>query len=84
VPYALAYLLATVTELVAPRSNFNRFSVVQTCVEHTFVHHKAARELGYAPIVSREQAFARSLAWLRATGCNLTPGRGSGKNTEVL
>ena len=67
IPYALAYLLASVAELVAPRSNFNRFAVVQTCVDHSFVDHKAARELGYAPIVSREQAFERSLAWLRAT-----------------
>jgi sterol-4alpha-carboxylate 3-dehydrogenase (decarboxylating) len=65
IPYSLAYLLASASELVAPRSNFNRFAVVQTCVDHTFVHHKAARELGYAPIVSREEAFARSLAWLR-------------------
>jgi sterol-4alpha-carboxylate 3-dehydrogenase (decarboxylating) len=64
-PYALAYLLASVAELVAPRSNFNRFAVVQTCVDHSFVDHKARRELGYAPLVSREQAFARCLAWLR-------------------
>jgi nucleoside-diphosphate-sugar epimerase len=66
IPYGLAYLLASISELVAPRSNFNRFAVVQTCVDHTFVHHKAARELGYAPIVSREEAFRRSLAWLRS------------------
>jgi nucleoside-diphosphate-sugar epimerase len=66
IPYPLAYLLASAVELVAPRSNFNRFAVVQTCVDHTFVHHRAARELGYAPIVSREEAFARSLAWLRS------------------
>ncbi len=66
IPYALAYLLASIAELVAPRSSFNRFAVVQTCVDHTFVHHKAARELSYVPLVSREQAFARSLAWLRS------------------
>ena len=75
IPYPLAYLLASASELVAPRSNFNRFAVVQTCVDHTFVHHKAARELGYAPIVSREEAFARSLAWLRKQdGRDLTAG----------
>lgn len=66
IPYRLAYALAWAAELLAPRSNFNRFAVVQTCVNHTFVYRKAARELGYAPIVSREQAFQRSLAWLRA------------------
>jgi len=65
IPYRLAYALACVAELLAPRSNFNRFAVVQTCVDHTFVHSKAVRELGYAPVVSREQAFERSLAWLR-------------------
>jgi nucleoside-diphosphate-sugar epimerase len=72
IPYPLAYLLAAVVELVAPRSNFNRFAVVQTCVDHTFVGHKAARELGYAPIVSREEAFALSLAWLRKQDGDLT------------
>jgi nucleoside-diphosphate-sugar epimerase len=65
IPYALAYALAALAELVAPRSNFNRFAVVQTCVDHTFVDRKAARELGYVPIVSREEAFELSLAWLR-------------------
>jgi sterol-4alpha-carboxylate 3-dehydrogenase (decarboxylating) len=66
IPYRLAYALAWAAELLAPRSNFNRFAVVQTCVDHTFVHHKAARELGYSPIVSREEAFQRTLAWLRS------------------
>jgi nucleoside-diphosphate-sugar epimerase len=65
IPFRLAYALAWAAELLAPRSNFNRFAVVQTCVDHTFVDRKAAGELGYAPIVSREQAFERSLAWLR-------------------
>jgi len=65
IPYPLAYWLAAVAEIVAPRSNFNRFAVIQTCVDHTFVHHKAERELGYHPIVSKEEAFHRSLAWLK-------------------
>jgi len=50
---------------VAPRSSFSRFAVIQTCVNHTFVDGKAARELGYRPIVSREEAFRRTAAWLR-------------------
>ena len=65
IPYGLAYALSAVAELAAPHSNFNRFSVIQTCVDHTFVDHKARRELGYAPIVSRAEAFERSVAWLR-------------------
>jgi nucleoside-diphosphate-sugar epimerase len=68
IPYRLAMALATVAEVVAPFSNFNRFAVIQTCVDHTFVHDRAERELGYRPIVSREEAFRRSLEWLRRSG----------------
>jgi nucleoside-diphosphate-sugar epimerase len=67
IPYPLAYWLAAVAEVVAPASNFNRFAVIQTCVDHTFVHGKAERDLGYHPIVSRDEAFRRSLAWLRGS-----------------
>ncbi len=70
IPYRLAYAMATVAEIVAPRSNFNRFAVIQTCVDHTFVDAKARRDLGYSPIVSREEAFRRSVDWLRS----FTPG----------
>jgi nucleoside-diphosphate-sugar epimerase len=69
IPYRLAYLMACAAELVAPHSNFNRFAVIQTCVDHTFRDDKAARDLGYRPIVSREEAFKRSLAWLQ-NGCS--------------
>ncbi|MBN1836042.1 MAG: NAD-dependent epimerase/dehydratase family protein [Spirochaetales bacterium] len=65
IPYALAYVLASIVELVAPHSNFNRFAVIQTCVDHTYRHDRAERELGYRPIVSREEAFRRTLAWLQ-------------------
>jgi nucleoside-diphosphate-sugar epimerase len=68
IPYPVAWAMATVAELVAPRSNLNRFSMVQTCVDHTFVDGKARRELGYAPIVSLPEAFERSVAWLRDGG----------------
>ena len=67
IPYRLALALAAAAEIVAPFSNFNRFAVIQTCVDHTFSYAKAERDLGYRPVVSREEAFARSLAWLRAT-----------------
>ena len=68
IPYRLAYAMATAAEIFAPHSNFNRFAVIQTCVDHTFVDLKAQRDLGYRPIVSREDAFARSMAWLRDGG----------------
>jgi nucleoside-diphosphate-sugar epimerase len=65
IPYAVAYALACVAEVVAPRSNFNRFAVVQTCVDHTYRHDKAERDFGYLPPVPREEAFARTLADLQ-------------------
>jgi nucleoside-diphosphate-sugar epimerase len=68
IPYPLAYALASIAEVVAPHSNFNRFAVIQTCVDHTFVHRKAERELGYSPIVSLEEAFNRSVRWLKDGG----------------
>ena len=66
IPYPIAYCLASVAELAAPRSTFNRFAVVQTCVDHTYRHDRAARDLGYRPLVSREEAFSRTLQDLRS------------------
>ncbi len=62
IPYPVAYGLAYVVERLAPRSNFNRFSVIQTCVDHTYRHDRAERDLGYRPLVSEEEAFRRTLA----------------------
>ena len=66
IAYPAAMVLAAIAELLAPRSSFSRFAVIQTCVDHTFVDSKAARDLGYWPIVSREEAFRRTVAWLRS------------------
>jgi len=63
IPYRIAYLFAWFYEIFKPGSNFNRFSVIQTCVDHTFISDKARRELGYRPIVSEEEAFKRTLEW---------------------
>jgi nucleoside-diphosphate-sugar epimerase len=68
IPYPVAYGLACVTEIVAPRSNFKRFAVVRTCVDHTYRHDRAEQDFGYRPIVSREEAFRRTLADVRADG----------------
>jgi len=62
IPYPIAYGLACMAELIAPRSNFNRFAVVQTCVDHTYRHDQAEHDFGYRPIVSPEEAFRRTLA----------------------
>ena len=61
IPYPVAYWLACAAEKIAPRSNFNRFAVVQTCVDHTYRHDRAERDFGYRPIVSRDEAFRRTL-----------------------
>ena len=63
IPYPLAYVAACVAELVAPRSNLTRFSVAQTCVDHTYCHDRTVREFGYRPLVSEEEAFRRTLAY---------------------
>lgn len=63
--YRLAYFLGRVTELFFPKSVFNRFSTVQVCVDHTFVHDKATRDFGYKPIVSTEEGFERTVQWLK-------------------
>ena len=48
---------------MAPRSNLTRFAVVQTCVDHTYRHDKAERDLDYQPIVSYDEAFRRTLEY---------------------
>lgn len=65
IPYKVAYTLAWFAEKVAPKSNFNRFAVIQTCVDHTFVSDKAERDFGYKPVVSREEAFERTIQWFK-------------------
>lgn len=65
IPYKLAYVLAWFAEKIAPKSNFNRFAVIQTCVDHTFVSDKAERDFGYKPIVSKEDAFVRTVEWFK-------------------
>ncbi|NHJ86038.1 MAG: NAD-dependent epimerase/dehydratase family protein [Asgard group archaeon] len=65
IPYRIAYFLAGITEIFSPKSNFNRFSVIQTCIDHTFVHDKARKDFGYDPIVSKEEAFKRTVKWFK-------------------
>jgi len=58
-------VLATFAQIFSPKSKFNRFAVVQTCVDHTFVHDKATRDFNYEPIVSKELAYERTLDWFK-------------------
>ncbi|MBN1534299.1 MAG: NAD-dependent epimerase/dehydratase family protein [Spirochaetes bacterium] len=74
IPYRLAYLLAWVAEHLNPNTKFTRFAVVQTCVDHTFSGARAARDFGYRPAVTEEEAFRRTIEWFRGRGF------GRGKN----
>ena len=65
IPYRLAYFFARFAEIFAPKSNFNRFSVIQTCLDHTFVSDKAERDFGYKPIVTKEEAFKKTINWFK-------------------
>ncbi|MCG3225378.1 MAG: NAD-dependent epimerase/dehydratase family protein [Candidatus Heimdallarchaeota archaeon] len=65
IPYKIAYFLAWFAEKFAPKSNFNRFAVIQTCVDHTFVSDKAERDFSYKPIVSKEEAFEKTVDWFK-------------------
>jgi nucleoside-diphosphate-sugar epimerase len=65
IPYGLANALAWLVERFTSTSNFNRFSVYSTCVDSTFVHHKATRDFGYQPRFSAEEAFKITLEWLK-------------------
>lgn len=76
IPYRAAYALAAVAEAIAPRSTFNRFSVVQTCVDHTFVFGRARRDFGYEPEVPYDEALARTVSWAkRVYGFAGSPGK---------
>ena len=42
-----------------------RYTVAAVCRDFWFVHDAATRDFGYQPIVSADEAFVRTLAWLR-------------------
>jgi nucleoside-diphosphate-sugar epimerase len=65
ISYGLANVLAWLVERFPTKSDFNRFSVYSTCVDSTFVHHKATRDFGYQPRFSAEEAFKITLEWLK-------------------
>ena len=71
IPYRVAYMLAILMETAArlgigpSTPTLTRYVVASTCVDFYFSHDKAARELGYRPIISLEQAQAETLTWLK-------------------
>ena len=65
IPYKLAYILSWFAEKLAPKSNFNRFAVIQTCVDHTFKGDKAEKDFSYKPFISKEEAFNKTVDWFK-------------------
>ncbi|MCB9421941.1 MAG: NAD-dependent epimerase/dehydratase family protein [Ardenticatenaceae bacterium] len=76
IPYGLAYALAIVLEtlqrlhvpLPPTLLSLTRYTVASTCIDFHFTHAKASRDFGYQPLVSRPEAIAATLNWLRQTG----------------
>lgn len=76
IPHWLAYGLAIVSEtlqwlrvpLPPALAQLTRYTVRSTCIDFHFTHAKATRDFGYQPIVSRPDAIAATLAWLRQAG----------------
>jgi nucleoside-diphosphate-sugar epimerase len=65
IPYNIAYPMSWLNEKINPRSVFNTFAIIQTCIDHTYTHEKAAKDFDYEPIVSKEEAFKRTLEWFK-------------------
>ncbi|TFG21015.1 MAG: NAD-dependent epimerase/dehydratase family protein [Promethearchaeota archaeon] len=65
IPGGLAFGIAGIAEIFAPKAKFNRFSVAQTCRDHVFIGTKAETDFGYTPIVSQEEAFTRTVDWFK-------------------
>jgi sterol-4alpha-carboxylate 3-dehydrogenase (decarboxylating) len=76
IPYGVAYGLAVVLEtlqrlrLPLPQTlrQLTPYTVASTCVDFYFTHAKAARDFGYAPVISRAEAIATTLTWLQQAG----------------
>jgi nucleoside-diphosphate-sugar epimerase len=69
---------AVISEVVARSGDMppliTRYVVASTCRDFSFTRAKAARDFGYEPIVSLEQAQAETIAWLRQSGWAHTDG----------
>ena len=73
IPTPVAYGLALLTENLAKLGIgptpplLTRYVVLSTCVDFYFSGEKARRDFGYQPIVSPQQAFDETLAWVKKT-----------------
>lgn len=69
VAYGQAVIFETLSRLGLGPSVplLTRYVVLSTCRDLYFKSDKARRDFGYEPIVSRQQAFEETLAWLKET-----------------
>jgi sterol-4alpha-carboxylate 3-dehydrogenase (decarboxylating) len=75
IPRGIAYTLGTLSEwlalLVRPFKRYqprlSRFAVTYTCTDYTFRSDKAARDFGFKPRYSSEEAFQRTVDYFRTT-----------------
>jgi nucleoside-diphosphate-sugar epimerase len=65
IPFRLAYVLSWIAEKINPQSVFNTFSVIQTCLDHTYSAAKAERDFGYKSVVGKEEAFRKTVDWFK-------------------
>jgi nucleoside-diphosphate-sugar epimerase len=65
IPFRIAYFLASIVEKINPKATINRFSVIQTCLDHTFSGKQAEEDFGYSPIISKEEAFQKTVNWFQ-------------------
>jgi sterol-4alpha-carboxylate 3-dehydrogenase (decarboxylating) len=67
VAYGLAVILETLSRFGLGPSTplLTRYVVLSTCRDFYFNSRSAERDFGYHPIISKEQAFAETLRWLK-------------------
>jgi sterol-4alpha-carboxylate 3-dehydrogenase (decarboxylating) len=72
VAYGLGALLEVGAKLIRPVASFQpaitRSSVRVVCKDMSFLGDRAARDLGYAPVYSEDDAIARTVEWFREHG----------------
>jgi nucleoside-diphosphate-sugar epimerase len=73
IPRPVAYAMGSISEffawLIRPvikyHPRFSRFAVVYTCTDYTFTSAKAARDFGFRPKYSHEEALQRTIGYYR-------------------
>jgi len=73
IPRPIAYAMGSMAEIFAflmrpvkkTQPKFSRFAVVYTCTEYTFNSNKAARDFGFSPKYSHDEALTRTIEYYK-------------------